>query len=123
MQKLTDKRHLIKLQFFCSIPKDFSGNCFLLVSFFLTSTDTTFQKRTLIFLSLDSYLHLQRYDAQIFSITTLLSSHVLYNTVKLIDQNAVDYLGLLTRRTQLFKLKSEIHDLYCFQTFDFIFLF
>jgi hypothetical protein len=38
----------------------------------------------------------------------LISSHVLYNSIKLIDQAAVDYLELLSRRTQLFNLKTQI---------------
>jgi len=35
---------------------------------------------------------------------------VLYNSIKLIDQAAVDYLELLARRTQLFNLKNHIGD-------------
>jgi hypothetical protein len=32
------------------------------------------------------------YDAKIFSVSALLSSHLLYNTVKIIDQQAIEYL-------------------------------
>ncbi|KYQ99920.1 guanylate-binding protein [Tieghemostelium lacteum] len=50
----------------------------------------------------------ETYDAKIFAITTLLSSHLLYNSVKIIDQSELEYLELLSRRTQLFALKSQI---------------
>ncbi|EAL66581.1 guanylate-binding protein [Dictyostelium discoideum AX4] len=50
----------------------------------------------------------ETYDAKIFAITTLLSSHLIYNSVKIIDQSALEYLELLSRRTQLFALKSQI---------------
>eukprot|EP01119_Soliformovum_irregulare_P017299 TRINITY_DN5116_c0_g1_i2.p1 TRINITY_DN5116_c0_g1~~TRINITY_DN5116_c0_g1_i2.p1 ORF type:complete len:581 (+),score=179.74 TRINITY_DN5116_c0_g1_i2:223-1743(+) len=48
----------------------------------------------------------EAYDAKIFALTTLLSSHLVYSSIKLIDQSAVDYLELLARRTQLFQLKN-----------------
>jgi hypothetical protein len=44
--------------------------------------------------------------------TTLLSSHLLYNSVKLIDQAAVDYLELLAQRTHLFHLKTALLNAY-----------
>ncbi len=47
------------------------------------------------------------YDAKIFAVTTLLSSHLIYNSIKLIDQSSVDYLQLLARRTQLFHKKNK----------------
>ncbi|KAF2076371.1 hypothetical protein CYY_002328 [Polysphondylium violaceum] len=50
----------------------------------------------------------ETYDAKIFAITTLLSSHLIYNSVKIIDQSALEYLELLSRRTQLFALKSQM---------------
>ncbi|GAM25245.1 hypothetical protein SAMD00019534_084200, partial [Acytostelium subglobosum LB1] len=50
----------------------------------------------------------EAYDAKIFAITTLLSSHLIYNSVKIIDQSALEYLELLARRTQLFALKSQL---------------
>ncbi|EFA84841.1 guanylate-binding protein [Heterostelium album PN500] len=50
----------------------------------------------------------ETYDAKIFAITTLLSSHLIYNSVKIIDQSSLEYLELLSRRTQLFALKSQI---------------
>ncbi|CAD7923638.1 unnamed protein product [Amoebophrya sp. A120] len=48
----------------------------------------------------------EAYDAKIFTIATLLGSHLVYNTVKVIDQQAVNLLEMLARRAQLFKTKS-----------------
>jgi hypothetical protein len=48
----------------------------------------------------------ESYDANIFAITALLSSHLVYNSIKLVDQAAVDYLELLAQRTRLFSLRS-----------------
>mgnify|MGYP002714385969 CR=1 FL=1 len=48
----------------------------------------------------------ENYDAKIFAVSTLLSSTLLYNSVKIIDQSDIDYLELLARRTQLFALKA-----------------
>ncbi|KAI1305312.1 Guanylate-binding protein 1 [Halotydeus destructor] len=50
----------------------------------------------------------ENYDAKVFAVATLLSSHLLYNSVKIIDQVDIDYLELLSRRTQLFALKSQM---------------
>ena len=50
----------------------------------------------------------ENYDAKIFAVSTLLSSHLLYNSVKIIDQSDIDYLELLARRTQLFALRSQM---------------
>jgi len=50
----------------------------------------------------------EAYDAKIFAIVTLLSSHLIYNSVKVIDQQSVDYLELLSRRTQLFQLRNTV---------------
>ncbi|CAM5999695.1 unnamed protein product, partial [Sphagnum balticum] len=50
----------------------------------------------------------ENYDAKIFAVATLLSSHLLYNSVKIIDQADIDYLELLARRTQLFALRSQM---------------
>ncbi|CEM24662.1 unnamed protein product [Vitrella brassicaformis CCMP3155] len=47
------------------------------------------------------------YDSKVFSVATLLSSEVVYNSVKLIDQNALDYLEFLTRRSQLFGVRAH----------------
>lgn len=46
------------------------------------------------------------YDAKIFTIATLLGSHLVYNTIKVIDQQAVNLLEMLARRAQLFKTRS-----------------
>lgn len=43
----------------------------------------------------------EAYDAKIFSVATLLSSYLIYNSVKIIDQADIDYLELLSRRTQV----------------------
>ncbi|OTF81803.1 hypothetical protein BLA29_002575 [Euroglyphus maynei] len=48
----------------------------------------------------------ENYDAKIFAVSTLLSSTLLFNSVKIIDQSDIDYLELLARRTQLFALKA-----------------
>lgn len=50
----------------------------------------------------------ENYDAKIFAVATLLSSYLLYNSVKIIDQADIDYLELLARRTQLFALRSQM---------------
>lgn len=47
------------------------------------------------------------YDAKMFAITTLLSSSLVYNTIKNIDQSQVDYLEILARKTSLFYLKQS----------------
>ncbi|XP_019856020.1 PREDICTED: guanylate-binding protein 5-like [Amphimedon queenslandica] len=48
------------------------------------------------------------YDAKIFAVATILSSYLIYNSVKIIDQGDIDYLDLLARRTRLFALRSQI---------------
>ncbi|XP_064490396.1 guanylate-binding protein 1-like isoform X2 [Ornithodoros turicata] len=48
----------------------------------------------------------ENYHAKIFAITTLISSYLIYNSVKTIDQSEIDYLEFLARRTQLFALRS-----------------
>ena len=50
----------------------------------------------------------EKYDAMIFSIAALSSHLMLYNTIRTIDQQQLDYLEMLARRTQLFALKSEL---------------
>lgn len=50
----------------------------------------------------------ENYDAKIFAVTTLLSSHLLFNTVKIINQADIDYLEVLSRQTQLFALRSQM---------------
>lgn len=54
----------------------------------------------------------ETYDAKIFTIATLLGAHLVYNTVKVIDQQAVNLLEMLARRAQLFRTRSsaEISD-------------
>eukprot|EP01125_Pyxidicula_operculata_P014554 TRINITY_DN4856_c0_g1_i1.p1 TRINITY_DN4856_c0_g1~~TRINITY_DN4856_c0_g1_i1.p1 ORF type:complete len:698 (-),score=128.01 TRINITY_DN4856_c0_g1_i1:14-2107(-) len=48
------------------------------------------------------------YDAKIFAVATLLSSYLVYNSVKLIDQSAIDYMEILVRRAQLFSLRTNL---------------
>eukprot|EP00915_Cephaloidophora_sp_WS-2016_P000674 GHVH01000855.1.p1 GENE.GHVH01000855.1~~GHVH01000855.1.p1 ORF type:complete len:1428 (+),score=218.60 GHVH01000855.1:299-4285(+) len=45
-------------------------------------------------------------DAKMFAISFLLSTEMIFNSVKLIDQQQVEYLELLTRRSALFGLRS-----------------
>jgi len=47
------------------------------------------------------------YDAKIFTIASLLGGHLVYNTVKIIDQQAVNLLEMLARRAQLFRTRSS----------------
>lgn len=52
----------------------------------------------------------EAYDAKIFTAATLLSSHLIYNSLQLVDQNAVDYLEILARRTELFQLNNIVRN-------------
>jgi len=47
------------------------------------------------------------YDAKIFTIATLLGGHLVYNTVKVIDQQAVHLLEMLARQARLFRTRSS----------------
>lgn len=47
------------------------------------------------------------YDAKIFTIATLLGGHLVYNTVKVIDKQAVNLLEMLARQAQLFRTRSS----------------
>ncbi|XP_065185296.1 guanylate-binding protein 2-like [Sycon ciliatum] len=51
----------------------------------------------------------ESYDAKVFAVASLLSSYLIYNSVKIIDQSDIDYLELLSRRTQLFALQSQLN--------------
>ena len=42
------------------------------------------------------------YDAKIFAMATLLSNHLLYNSVRIIDESSMEYLEVLARRARLF---------------------
>ncbi|CAE8603708.1 unnamed protein product, partial [Polarella glacialis] len=46
------------------------------------------------------------YDAKVFTVATLVGAHVVYNTVKVIDQQAVGLLEMLVQRAQLFRTRS-----------------
>lgn len=73
--------------------------------------DKVDQKVNLIFLDTEGFAAnnvTERYDAKVFAVSTLLSSHLLYNSVKIIDQSDIEYLELLARRTQLFALRSQM---------------
>lgn len=49
----------------------------------------------------------ESYDAKVFTIATLLGAHLVYNSVKIIDQQAVNLLEMLARRAQLFRTRSS----------------
>ncbi|XP_031565024.1 guanylate-binding protein 5-like, partial [Actinia tenebrosa] len=69
------------------------------------------QQVALIFLDTEGFAATnvsETYDAKVFAVATLLSSFLIYNSVKIIDQGDIDYLELLARRTQLFALKSQM---------------
>lgn len=71
----------------------------------------TGQKINLVFLDTEGFAAnnvTENYDAKVFAVSTLMSSHLLYNSVKIIDQSDIDYLELLARRTQLFALRSQL---------------
>lgn len=71
----------------------------------------TGQKINLVFLDTEGFAAnnvTENYDAKVFAVSTLLSSHLLYNSIKIIDQSDIDYLELLARRTQLFALRSQL---------------
>jgi len=50
----------------------------------------------------------EEYDAKIFTVATLLASHLVYNTVKIIDQQAVNLFETLVRRAQLYRTRSSM---------------
>jgi hypothetical protein len=56
------------------------------------------------------------YDAKVFSLATLMSSLVMYNSVRIIDQNALEALELLGRRAELFLMRSQELELEGHQT-------
>ena len=58
------------------------------------------------------------YDAKIFAVTSLLSSFLLYNSVKIINQDDLEYLELLARRTRLFALQAQINKSIYHDSFD-----
>lgn len=53
----------------------------------------------------------EAYDAQIFSVALLLSSHLVYNSVKLITAAEVEYLEILARRAHLWSLQTDFRGL------------
>ena len=52
----------------------------------------------------------ERYDARIFSIVAMLSSHLVYTLRGLLDQQALDYLEILARRTQVFQVQNVVRE-------------
>lgn len=50
------------------------------------------------------------YDSKLFGVASLLSSTLLYNTVKLIDDHALDSLHLLAWQANLFSLKARLSE-------------
>ena len=49
----------------------------------------------------------EHYDAQVFAVAALLSSHLVYNSVKLITAAEVEYLETLARRAKLWSLQPD----------------
>jgi hypothetical protein len=49
----------------------------------------------------------ETYDAKTFTLSLLLGDEFVYNTVKIIDSQAVNLLEMLARRAQLFRTKTE----------------
>jgi len=52
----------------------------------------------------------EEYDAKIFTIATLISSHLVYNSVKVIDQQATNLIEMLARRAQLYRTRSTMEN-------------
>lgn len=50
----------------------------------------------------------ESYDAKTFTLSLLLADEFVYNTVKIIDSQAVALLEMLARRAQLFRVKSSV---------------
>lgn len=50
----------------------------------------------------------ESYDAKIFTVSTLIAAHLVYNTVKVIDQQQVRLLEMLAHRAQLFRTRSSV---------------
>jgi len=48
------------------------------------------------------------YDAKVFTVASLLGAHIIYNTIKVIDQQAVNLLEMLVRRAQLFRTRTSV---------------
>lgn len=48
------------------------------------------------------------YDAKVFTVASLMGSHLVYNTVKIIDQQAVNLLEILMQQAQLFNSRSRV---------------
>jgi hypothetical protein len=77
----------------------FAANVLLLVSFFSrvgieTATDLNLHGSLLIF----SVQVSEAYDAKIYAIATLLANEVLFNSVRFIGMQDIEYLELLARR-------------------------
>lgn len=50
----------------------------------------------------------ESYDAKVFTVAALLGSHLVYNSVKIIDQQAVSLLELLMTQAQLFSSRAAV---------------
>ena len=50
------------------------------------------------------------YDSKIFAVATLMSSTLMYNTMKIIDQSQIDYLELLAHKAELFSMKHQLQE-------------
>jgi len=47
------------------------------------------------------------YDAKIFAVASLISNHLVYNSVRVIDESSMEYLELLARRARLFQVSAS----------------
>ena len=50
------------------------------------------------------------YDSKIFAVATLMSSVLVYNTMKIIDQSQIDYLELLAHKAELFSMRHALQE-------------
>lgn len=48
------------------------------------------------------------YDSKIFALSSLISNHLLYNSMKNVHSDAVDYLEVLAHKAQLFHVKTSL---------------
>uniref|UniRef100_A0A0G4HZZ7 Guanylate-binding protein N-terminal domain-containing protein n=1 Tax=Chromera velia CCMP2878 TaxID=1169474 RepID=A0A0G4HZZ7_9ALVE len=65
---------------------------------------------TLVFLDSEGLFasnNTELYDAKIYAIASLMSGHVLFNSVKMIDQQMIEMLEMLTKRAQLFGFRAK----------------
>ena len=87
----------------------------------MVSDPASGEKISIVFLDTEGFSSRnvsELYDAKIFAVTSLLSSFLLYNSVKIINQDDLEYLELLARRTRLFALQAQINKSIYHDSFD-----